>query len=71
MKKILAILFFSLSLTSVHAQKEFTADGIAYSITSDNTVKVTRGGTKIPSGGTYKNDSDWKIFTNILGMMDK
>ena len=53
MKKALTILFFSLSLTSVHAQKAFTADGIAFSITSDNTVKVTSGDTKIPSGGTY------------------
>jgi len=56
MKRILVFLIFTTSLLSVRAQKSFTADGIAYSITSDNTVMVTSGKTKLASGGTYTGD---------------
>lgn len=53
---MLAILILTMTFVSVNAQKRFTADGIAYQTTSDNTVKVTSGENKVPSGGTYTGD---------------
>jgi hypothetical protein len=67
MKKILAVLIFTTTFISIHAQKTFTADGIAYSITSDNTVMVTSGKTKLASGGTYTGDITIPSKVNYLG----